>query len=36
MTAEALDIDASLLEVPHDAEEGFLGFDCISPLKAPG
>lgn len=23
-----------LLELLHDAEEGFLGFDCISPLKA--
>ncbi|MGM3412911.1 phosphohydrolase [Ralstonia holmesii] len=34
MTAETLDIDASLLELLHDAEEGFLGFDCISPLKA--
>jgi uncharacterized protein len=24
----------SLMELLHDAEEGFLGFDCISPLKA--
>ncbi|OWQ90783.1 phosphohydrolase [Roseateles aquatilis] len=24
---------ASLAELLHDAEEGFLGFDCISPLK---
>lgn len=24
----------ALLELLHDAEEGFLGFDCISPLKA--
>lgn len=23
----------ALLELLHDAEEGFLGFDCISPLK---
>ncbi|WP_375576250.1 phosphohydrolase [Paracidovorax oryzae] len=23
-----------LQEILHDAEEGFLGFDCISPLKA--
>lgn len=23
-----------LMELLHDAEEGFLGFDCISPLKA--
>jgi hypothetical protein len=23
----------SLRELLHDAEEGFLGFDCISPLK---
>ncbi|NYT82978.1 phosphohydrolase [Alcaligenaceae bacterium] len=23
-----------LFELLHDAEEGFLGFDCISPLKA--
>ncbi|ABM33346.1 phosphohydrolase [Paracidovorax citrulli] len=26
--------DEELLEILHDAEEGFLGFDCISPLKA--
>ena len=26
--------DEQLLELLHDAEEAFLGFDCISPLKA--
>ena len=26
--------EEELLEVLHDEEEGFLGFDCISPLKA--
>jgi 5'-deoxynucleotidase YfbR-like HD superfamily hydrolase len=26
--------EEALLELLHDAEEGFLGFDCISPLKA--
>lgn len=25
--------DKALAELLHDAEEGFLGFDCISPLK---
>lgn len=25
--------EAALAELLHDAEEGFLGFDCISPLK---
>ena len=29
-----LNPDEELLELLHDAEEGFLGFDCISPLKA--
>ncbi|NYT50982.1 phosphohydrolase [Parapusillimonas granuli] len=29
-----LDAAGELLELLHDAEEGFLGFDCISPLKA--
>ena len=34
-TAQApLDPDEALLELLHDAEEGFLGFDCIAPLKA--
>jgi hypothetical protein len=28
-----LTVDAQLAELLHDAEEGFLGFDCISPLK---
>ena len=26
--------DDELMELLHDAEEGFLGFDCIAPLKA--
>lgn len=30
---EPLDPDAELQELLHDAEEGFLGFDCIAPLK---
>ncbi len=29
-----LSADDELLELLHDAEEAFLGFDCISPLKA--
>lgn len=29
-----LDPSAAMYELLHDAEEGFLGFDCISPLKA--
>lgn len=29
-----LNAHEELLELLHDAEEGFLGFDCISPLKA--
>jgi 5'-deoxynucleotidase YfbR-like HD superfamily hydrolase len=29
----ALFAKAALRELLHDAEEGFLGFDCISPLK---
>lgn len=29
-----LSANEELLELLHDAEEGFLGFDCISPLKA--
>lgn len=29
-----LSVEDELLELLHDAEEGFLGFDCISPLKA--
>lgn len=29
-----LSVEEELLELLHDAEEGFLGFDCISPLKA--
>lgn len=29
-----LGADEALLELLHDAEEGFLGFDCIAPLKA--
>lgn len=33
MAATPLDAHAGLLELLHDAEEGFLGFDCISPLK---
>lgn len=33
-SAVALDPDEELLELLHDAEEGFLGFDCIAPLKA--
>ena len=28
-----LTIDDELLDLLHDAEEGFLGFDCIAPLK---
>lgn len=28
-----LTVEDELLELLHDAEEGFLGFDCISPLK---
>ena len=28
------DLVIDRLELLHDAEEGFLGFDCISPLKA--
>lgn len=28
-----LDADTELQELLHDAEEGFLGFDCIAPLK---
>lgn len=32
--SDALSPVGSLLELLHDAEEGFLGFDCISPLKA--
>ncbi len=30
---EPLSNEAALAELLHDAEEGFLGFDCISPLK---
>ncbi len=30
---EPLSPDAQRAELLHDAEEGFLGFDCISPLK---
>ncbi|UXH80732.1 phosphohydrolase [Roseateles amylovorans] len=30
---ETLSNAAALAELLHDAEEGFLGFDCISPLK---
>lgn len=30
---EPLPVAAQLAELLHDAEEGFLGFDCISPLK---
>ena len=33
-TQVPLDPDEELLELLHDAEEGFLGFDCIAPLKA--
>ena len=29
-----LSAEEALQEILHDAEEGFLGFDCISPLKA--
>jgi len=29
-----LNATQALMELLHDAEEGFLGFDCISPLKA--
>ncbi|MFT3665465.1 phosphohydrolase [Piscinibacter sp.] len=29
-----LSADDELLELLHDAEEAFLGFDCIGPLKA--
>lgn len=32
--ASPLSPGEALLELLHDAEEGFLGFDCISPLKA--
>ncbi|GAP34718.1 phosphohydrolase [Piscinibacter sakaiensis] len=32
--AQPLSADEALLELLHDAEEGFLGFDCIAPLKA--
>jgi uncharacterized protein len=35
MTAQVrLTPEDELMELLHDAEEGFLGFDCISPLKA--
>lgn len=30
---EPLSANLCLAELLHDAEEGFLGFDCISPLK---
>lgn len=33
-TPQGLAPTEELLELLHDAEEGFLGFDCISPLKA--
>ena len=32
-SAEPLTRAEALAELLHDAEEGFLGFDCISPLK---
>lgn len=32
--AQALSPQLALYELLHDAEEGLLGFDCISPLKA--
>lgn len=31
---EGLNPGEELLELLHDAEEGFLGFDCIAPLKS--
>lgn len=31
---EPISPEEELLELLHDAEEGFLGFDCIAPLKA--
>lgn len=34
MSDAPLSLVVSLQELLHDAEEGFLGFDCISPLKA--
>lgn len=34
LSSQALSADEELLELLHDGEEGFLGFDCISPLKA--
>lgn len=33
-SGDRLSADEALLELLHDAEEGFLGFDCIAPLKA--
>lgn len=33
MPGPPLTADEALCELLHDAEEGFLGFDCISPLK---
>jgi len=33
MQPAALSKDRALRELLHDAEEAFLGFDCISPLK---
>ena len=33
-SATSLSPGEALMELLHDAEEGFLGFDCISPLKA--
>lgn len=33
MAGPPLTAAQAMLELLHDAEEGFLGFDCISPLK---
>jgi len=34
LASGTLSVPRRLRELLHDAEEGFLGFDCISPLKA--